>query len=58
MKVLVVDSYWKKVYFINRRGKSIDELMVCKAAFFSLAGKVQMDLNLKNRKTLQEPFNM
>lgn len=33
MKVLVVDSYWKKVYFINRRGKSVDVLMVYKAAW-------------------------
>lgn len=52
MKVLVVDSYWKKVDFINRRGKSIDELM----AFFRLARKVQVDLSFKKRKELIGPY--
>lgn len=40
------------MYFINRRGKSIDELMVYKAAFFRLARKVQVNLSFKKNREL------
>lgn len=58
MKVLVVDSYWKKVYFTNGRGNSIDEQMLYKAAFsfFRLARKIQVDLSFKKEKDLIGAF--
>lgn len=43
--LIVIGRKW---IFINRRGKSIDELM----AFFRLARKVQVDLSFKKRKEL------
>lgn len=56
MKILVIDSYWKEVYFINRRGKNIDELMAYKAAFFRLTKKVQVDLSFLKKKELIGTF--
>lgn len=44
------------MYFINRRGKSIDELMVYKAAFFRLARKVQMNLSFQKKRELTGAF--